>query len=83
MTLTGKHLIAGEWTAGKTTFRSEPASGEPHDFSVGTPNHVEAACAAAEGPGAEDLLEAEAMGAPDASSRWGSSLPWMAIRTAR
>lgn len=48
MTLTGKHLIAGEWTAGKTTFRSEPASGEPHDFSVGTPNHVEAACAAAE-----------------------------------
>ncbi len=48
MTLTGKHLIAGEWTAGKTTFRSEPASGKPHDFAVGTPGHVEAACTAAE-----------------------------------
>lgn len=44
----GKHLIAGEWVAGEATFANEPASGESHEFSVGTPVHVEAACTAAE-----------------------------------
>jgi 2,5-dioxopentanoate dehydrogenase len=46
--LTGKHLIAGEWVAGAATFTSSPAHGPAHDFSVGTPAHVDAACAAAE-----------------------------------
>ena len=44
----GKHLIAGEWKAGTTTFPSEPASGASHDFSVGTPELVDQACQAAE-----------------------------------
>ena len=44
----GKHLIAGEWVAGATTFRSEPAHGEAHDFSVGTPELVDRAAKAAE-----------------------------------
>jgi alpha-ketoglutaric semialdehyde dehydrogenase len=46
--LTGKHLIAGQWLAGDTTFKSAPASGEPRDYAVGTPAHVDAACLAAE-----------------------------------
>ncbi|MBO0904976.1 aldehyde dehydrogenase (NADP(+)) [Jiella sonneratiae] len=46
--LTGKHLIAGEWKASATTFRSEPSSGEPRDFSVGTPELVDEAVKAAE-----------------------------------
>jgi NADP-dependent aldehyde dehydrogenase len=46
--LTGKHLIAGEWVAGGTTFTSSPAHGPSHEFSVGTPAHVDAACEAAE-----------------------------------
>jgi len=41
----GKHLVAGNWIAGDTTFRSEPADGPAHDFSVGTPALVDrAAC---------------------------------------
>ena len=44
----GKHLIAGEWVGTDQTFRSEPASGEAHDFSVGTPELVGRACEAAE-----------------------------------
>ena len=44
----GKHLIAGQWVAGATTFRSAPATGSAHDFSVGTPDHVDAAARAAE-----------------------------------
>jgi len=44
----GKHLIAGEWIAGEVTFRSEPAHGPAHDFSVGTPALVDRACMAAE-----------------------------------
>ncbi|QQA43407.1 aldehyde dehydrogenase (NADP(+)) [Pelagovum pacificum] len=44
----GKHLIAGEWVAGEATFTSEPAHGDAHDYSVGTPAHVEAAVTAAE-----------------------------------
>lgn len=46
--LTGKHLIAGDWVAGAQTFTSAPAHGPSHMFSIGTPAHVAAACAAAE-----------------------------------
>lgn len=45
---TGKHLIAGNWLAGKTTFTSSPAAGPAHQFSVGTPTEVELAAVAAE-----------------------------------
>ncbi|WP_137702351.1 aldehyde dehydrogenase (NADP(+)) [Marimonas lutisalis] len=44
----GKHLIAGNWIAGETTFTSEPAHGPAHAFSVGTPALVDQACKAAE-----------------------------------
>ena len=44
----GRHLIAGSWVVGTTTFRSEPAHGVPHDYSVGTPELVDRACEAAE-----------------------------------
>ena len=44
----GKHLIAGEWVAGDTTFDSEPAHGSAHSFSVGTPDLVDRAAKAAE-----------------------------------
>ncbi len=44
----GKHLIAGEWVASEKRFRSEPAHGDPHDFSVGSPDLVDRACVAAE-----------------------------------
>ncbi len=44
----GKHLIAGEWVGGDATFRSEPAHGPAHDFSVGTVDLVNRACEAAE-----------------------------------
>jgi NADP-dependent aldehyde dehydrogenase len=44
----GKHLIAGEWVGGGATFRSEPATGDAHDFSVGTVELVNRACEAAE-----------------------------------
>ncbi|MDO8327306.1 MAG: aldehyde dehydrogenase (NADP(+)) [Cypionkella sp.] len=46
--LTGKHLIAGNWVAGETTFLSSPATGEALAFSVGTPAHVDAAVRGAE-----------------------------------
>ena len=46
--LTGKHLLAGEWVAGDATFSSVPATGPAHDFAIGTPAHVDAACKAAE-----------------------------------
>ncbi|MFN4154028.1 MAG: aldehyde dehydrogenase (NADP(+)) [Paracoccaceae bacterium] len=46
--LTGKHLIAGDWVVGETTFPSTPAHGPSHDFGVGTPALVAQACAAAE-----------------------------------
>ena len=46
--LTGKHLIAGLWVAGETTFTSSPATGAAQTFSVGTPAHVDAAALAAE-----------------------------------
>ena len=46
--LTGNHLIAGTWVPGDTTFASSPAHGPSHDFAVGTPALVDAACIAAE-----------------------------------
>ncbi|VCU60127.1 Ketoglutarate semialdehyde dehydrogenase [Tritonibacter mobilis] len=44
----GKHLIAGDWIASEQTFMSEPANGEAHAFSIGTPSLVDQACKAAE-----------------------------------
>lgn len=44
----GKHLIAGKWTAGETTFQSAPAHGDSVAISVGTSAHVDAAVKAAE-----------------------------------
>ena len=44
----GRHLIAGEWVSGETTFSSEPAHGPAHDYSVGTPALVDRAAEAAE-----------------------------------
>ncbi len=46
--LTGEHLIAGEWIAAGNTFKSEPAHGEAHSFSVGTPELVDRAAKQAE-----------------------------------
>jgi len=46
--LNGKHLIAGEWVDSGETFRSQPSSGEAHDFAVGTPGLVDRAAEAAE-----------------------------------
>lgn len=44
----GKHLIAGTWVSSSEKFQSEPAHGDANDFSVGTTDLVEKACAAAE-----------------------------------
>jgi len=44
----GKHLIAGNWVASDATFASEPAHGPSHNYYVGTPDLVDAACKAAE-----------------------------------
>ena len=44
----GKHLIAGDWLTGETTFDNEPARGPAHAFAVGTPDLVDRACKAAE-----------------------------------
>ncbi len=44
----GRHLIAGDWVAGASSFASEPVSGPAHQFSMGTPELVDAACRAAE-----------------------------------
>ena len=46
--LTGKHLIAGAWVGSAQAFASSPAHGPAHDFAVGTPSHVDAACKGAE-----------------------------------
>jgi 2,5-dioxopentanoate dehydrogenase len=46
--LTGKHLIAGEWVSGDTTFENEPVDGKPDSFAVGTPALVDRAAKAAE-----------------------------------
>ena len=47
-TLTGKHLIAGEWVTSDQTFQSEPAHGPANTFPVGTPALVDQAAKAAE-----------------------------------
>ncbi len=46
--LIGKHLIAGQWLAGNSTFTNEPVSGTPDSFSTGTPELVDMAAKAAE-----------------------------------
>jgi NADP-dependent aldehyde dehydrogenase len=48
MTPHGKHLVAGEWIGTDDQFTSAPASGEAHDFSVGTVALVDQAAQAAE-----------------------------------
>lgn len=44
----GQHFIAGARIATEAQFRSAPAEGPAHDFSVGTPALVDQACRAAE-----------------------------------
>ncbi|WP_415234214.1 aldehyde dehydrogenase (NADP(+)) [Pseudorhodobacter sp.] len=44
----GKHLIAGEWVGSEQSFKSEPATGPAHDYSVGTVALVNRAAEAAE-----------------------------------
>ena len=44
----GNHLIAGEWVGSDARFQSAPAHGPAHDFAIGTPELVTAACLAAE-----------------------------------
>ncbi len=44
----GKHLIAGIWVGGETRFTSEPAHGPAHNFSAGSPEHIDQAVNAAE-----------------------------------
>jgi NADP-dependent aldehyde dehydrogenase len=44
----GKHLIAGEWVSGESTFESSPSSGEPQSYPNGTTALVDQAVAAAE-----------------------------------
>jgi alpha-ketoglutaric semialdehyde dehydrogenase len=44
----GRHLIAGEWVDGETTFSSHPATGPARRFAAGTAAHVDRAAKAAE-----------------------------------
>ena len=44
----GKHLIAGEWVGGDSSFTSDPASGDGHRVFHGTPDHADKAARAAE-----------------------------------
>ena len=44
----GKHLIAGEWVSGDSTFESSPSSGAPMTFPNGTTALVDQAVTAAE-----------------------------------
>jgi NADP-dependent aldehyde dehydrogenase len=46
--LNGKHLIAGNWIGGNSTFENTPVSGAADAFAVGTPDHVDEAVRAAE-----------------------------------
>ncbi len=46
--LHGKHLIAGEWVAGDTTFTSDPAHGASHCFTQGSSTLIDRAAKAAE-----------------------------------
>ncbi|PIB25572.1 2,5-dioxovalerate dehydrogenase [Amylibacter kogurei] len=43
MSITGKHLVAGKWIATDNKFKSEPALGDVHEFSVGTPELIDQA----------------------------------------
>ena len=45
---TGKHLVAGAWVAGSSTFNSSPATGPSHAFSVGSVELIDEAAKAAE-----------------------------------
>lgn len=47
-TLTGRHLIAGEWVAGGEIFRSTPATGEGAEFHSGGAAEIDRAAKAAE-----------------------------------
>ena len=44
----GKHFVAGEWIETDAKFKSEPAHGPAHEFSVGTTDLVDQAAKAAE-----------------------------------
>jgi NADP-dependent aldehyde dehydrogenase len=44
----GKHLIAGEWIDGDTTFSNAPVHGPSYSFSSGSPELIDRACKAAE-----------------------------------
>jgi NADP-dependent aldehyde dehydrogenase len=44
----GKHLIAGNWVSGQTTFTSQPVTGEGQSFSEGGADEVDRAARAAE-----------------------------------
>ncbi|NRA89023.1 MAG: aldehyde dehydrogenase (NADP(+)) [Rhizobiales bacterium] len=44
----GKHLIAGQWVDNVNKFKSAPATGDAHDFSLATLAHVDEAAKAAE-----------------------------------
>lgn len=46
--ITGKHLIAGDWIAGDSTFTSEPAHGPASEYAQGTKAHINAAVEFAE-----------------------------------
>ncbi|GAB3115443.1 aldehyde dehydrogenase (NADP(+)) [Aestuariicella hydrocarbonica] len=46
--LTGKHLIAGAWVDGTSTFVSSPATGPAHTFAAGTATDIAKAAEAAE-----------------------------------
>jgi len=48
MIVTGRHLIAGKWEVCENTFTSSPAHGPAREIAVGSPDHVDAACTAAE-----------------------------------
>lgn len=53
MTLTGDHLIAGEWQQSEAQFESQPAQGAGRRFANGGAKEIERACAAAEAAFAE------------------------------
>jgi len=46
--LTGKHLIAGAWVDGESSFQSTPASGPSHQFATGDATLVDQAVRAAD-----------------------------------
>ncbi len=46
--MNGQHLIAGKWISGTSSFRSTPAHGPSHIFSVGNPELIDQAVQAAE-----------------------------------